>query len=247
MKARDVMTTHVVSVTPDCSILEMAKRMKQYRISGLPVINAGGVLVGIVTEGDCLHRSETNTEVKRSGWRSLLTSSETLAQEYIRSHARKVGEVMTPDPITVDEDTDLDEVIHLMEKNQVKRLPVVNGGAVVGIVSRANIVQALSGLVRDSAPFRQDDIVLRDKVRTEMSKLPWAANEFVNVTVKDGIVDLWGSFTAYRQDTAVVVAAENVPGVKEVRSHLAWIDPMSGLVVYYPEEQAQRASAELAS
>jgi len=247
MKARDVMTTNVVSVTPDCPISEMAKRMQQYRISGLPVINAGGALVGIVTEGDCLHRTETNTEVKRSGWRSLLTSSETLAQEYIRSHARKVGEVMTPDPITVSEDTELDEVIHLMEKNQVKRLPVVKGGTVVGIVSRANIVQALSGLVRGSAPLRQDDIAIRDKVQTEMGKLPWAANEFVNVTVKDGVVDLWGSFTAYRQDTAAIVAAENVPGVKEVRSHLAWIDPMSGYVVYYPDEESQRASVELAS
>src|SRR5512136_68693 len=127
MKVRDVMTASVISVTPDCSISEMAKRMQEYRVSGLPVLNEAGALVGIVTEGDCLRRMETGTESKRSGWRSFLTSPETLANEYIRSHARKVSEVMTPNPITVTEDTDLGEVIHLMEKHQVKRLPVVRG------------------------------------------------------------------------------------------------------------------------
>lgn len=246
MKARDVMTRGVVSVTPDCTIQELAKRMQQYRISGLPVINAGGALVGMVTEADCQRRVETGTEKKRSGWRSFLTSPESLADEYIHSHGRKVGEVMTTNPITVSEETELDEIIHLMEKHQIKRLPVVKGRAVVGIVSRANLVQALAGLLRGSAPVREDDVSIREKVRQELGKLPWAS-DFVTVTVKDGIVDLWGSFTAYHQDAAAVVAAENVPGVKEVKNHLAWVDPLSGLVVYSPDEKqcwspAQRAS-----
>ena len=133
MKARDVMTSSVVSVTPDCSIADLATRMQKYRISGMPVINEAGALVGIVTEGDCLRRAETGTETKRSGWRSFLASPETLAQEYVRSHGRKVAEVMTPNPITVRADTDLNDVIHLMEKHRIKRLPVVEGGAVVGI------------------------------------------------------------------------------------------------------------------
>jgi predicted transcriptional regulator len=144
---------------------------------------------------------------------------------------------MTPEPITVGEDTDLEEVIHLMEKHQIKRVPVVKNGAVVGIISRANLVQALAGLARDSGPVLKDDEAIAERIRDELGKLPWVANEFINVKVKNGIVDLWGSFTAHRQDQSAIVAAENVPGVKSVRSHLAWVDPMSGLVVYSPDEE----------
>jgi len=247
MKARDIMTKNVVSVTPDCSIADMAATMQKYRVSGLPVIDAGGTLVGLVTEGDCLRRAETGTEIKRSGWRSFLASPETLAGEYIRSHGRKVSDVMTRDLITIGEDTDLDEIVHLMEKHQIKRLPVVRDDVVIGIVSRSNLVQALASLARGSSTVREDDAIIREKVRAELAKLPWMGIEFVTPTVKDGIVDLWGTFTAYKQDEAAVVAAENVPGVKEVRSHLAWVDPMSGLVVYSPDDKGQSLPAESVS
>ena len=237
MKALDVMNKAVVSVTPDCSIEDMATKMEQYRISGLPVVDAAGTLVGMVTEGDCLRRAELGTERKRSLWRTFLATQGTLAEEYIRSHARKVVDVMTRDPITVEENTSLEEIIHLMEKHQIKRVPVLRDGAIVGIVSRANLVQALAGLLRPSAPVREDDVAIRNDVRAELDKLPWPAKDFVSVTVKDGVVDLWGTFTAFRQDEAAVIAAENVAGVKEARSHLAWVDPMSGFVVYSPDEK----------
>ncbi|WP_045835368.1 CBS domain-containing protein [Hyphomicrobium sp. 99] len=244
MKARDIMTKNVVSITPDSSIMEMAETMQKFRVSGLPVINASGQLVGLVTEGDCLRRAETGTETKRSGWRSFLAAPATLAGEYIHSHGRKVADVMTRDPITINEDTDIDEIVHLMEKHQIKRLPVVTDGAVVGIVSRANVVQALASFVRGMSAVRADDAIIRENVRTELRKLPWMAIEFITPTVKDGIVDLWGSFTAYQQDEAAVVAAENVPGVKEVRNHLAWVDPISGLVIYSPDDKEQSLPAE---
>jgi len=247
MKARDVMTKNVVSITPDRSIAEMAETMQKFRVSGLPVIDASGRLVGLVTEGDCLRRTEIGTASTRSGWRWYLASTEMLAGEYIRSHGRKVADVMTRDLITIGEETDLDEIVHLMEKHQVKRLPVVRDGAVIGIVSRANLVQQLATLARGGGNGREDDAVIREKVRAELGKLPWMAIEFVNPTVKDGVVDLWGSFTAYQQDQAAVVAAENVPGVKEVRSHLAWVDPVSGLVVYSPDEEEQYLPAERVS
>lgn len=242
MKASDVMTTKVISVRPDATLSQMIRLMLDHRISGLPVVADGGKLVGVVSEGDCLRRSETGTEAKRSFWRDLLTGSETLASEYIRSHGRKVSEVMTPDPISVSPDTDLSEVIHIMEKNQIKRVPVVKDGAVVGIISRANLLQALSGLVR-SASVNDTDADIKKGVIAALGTLPWAANEFLNVTVKDGVVDLWGCFTAYRQDEAAVVAAENVPGVKQVRNHLSWVDPMSGMVVYSPDENESLAGA----
>ncbi|HML27501.1 MAG TPA: CBS domain-containing protein [Hyphomicrobium sp.] len=243
MKASDVMTNKVISIRPDAPLSEMIKLMLSHRISGLPVVAEDGKLVGMVTEGDCLRRAETGTEVKRSFWRDLITGSETLASEYIRSHGRKVSEVMTRDAISVSPDTDLDEVIHLMEKNRIKRVPVVKGNKVVGILSRANLVQALSGLVRNT-DVAQTDADIRKGVVKALNALPWAANEFLNVTVKDGIVDLWGCYTAYRQDEAAIVATENVPGVKQVRSHLSWVDPMSGTVVYSPDEKnAPLASA----
>lgn len=243
MKASDVMTSKVITISPDAPLSDMIRLMLDNRISGLPVVGKDGKLVGMITEGDCLRRVETGTDVKRSFWRAMLTGSETLANEYIRSHGRKVSEVMTSDPITVSPETDLGEVIHILEKNQIKRVPVVKDGAIVGIVSRANLLQALSGLV-GNAKVDQSDANIRQGVIAALSTLPWAANEFLNVTVHDGAVDLWGSFTAYRQDEAAVVAAENVPGVKSVRSHLSWVDPMSGMVVYSPDEKAPLASAD---
>jgi CBS domain-containing protein len=237
MKARDVMSTAVLSVTPNTSIENMAKIMEEYRISGLPVVDACGKLVGMVTEGDCLHRVELGTERKRSMWRTFLATQGTLAEEYIRSHARTVADVMTRDPVSVEEDTSLEKVIHLMEMHRIKRMPVLREGVIVGIVSRANLVQALAGLLRTGVAVHQDDIAIRDNVRAELDKLPWPAKEFVSVTVKDGVVDLWGSFTAFRQDEAAVIAAQNVAGVQDVRNHLAWVDPMSGLVVYSADEK----------
>jgi CBS domain-containing protein len=237
MNASDVMSKAVVSVMPDTSIEDMAKKMEEYRISGFPVVDASGKLVGMITEGDCLRRIELGTERKRSLWRTFLSTQGTLAEEYIRSHARKVADVMTRDPITVEENTKLEDVIHLMEKHQIKRVPVVRNGAIVGILSRANLVQALAGLLRTGGPVSADDAAIRNSVRAALDGLPWATKEFISVTVKDGVVDLWGSFTGFRQDEAAVIAAESVAGVKEVRSHLAWVDPMSGLVVYSPDEK----------
>jgi hypothetical protein len=196
----------------------------------------------MITEGDCLRRVETGTEIKRPLWREIFTSPETLAEEYIQAHGRRVAELMTPDPVTIDEDTDVAEIIHLMEKNQIKRLPVMRNGAVVGIVSRANLVQALASLL-PAVNVTDNDVRIRNHIISELDKLPWAANELLNVTVKDGVVDLWGSYTSYRQDEAAIVAAENVPGVKEVRNHLAWVDPMSGLTVYSPDEKQSFISA----
>jgi CBS domain-containing protein len=236
MKASDIMTTGVTSTKPECPLSEVLQVMLDRRISGLPVINTNGKLVGMITEGDCLRRVETGTEIKRPLWRELFTGPERLAQEYIQAHGRKVSEVMTADPITITEDTDVSEIIHLMEKSRIKRLPVMRGDSVIGIVSRANVIRALAGLL-SGAKVSETDAEIRNNILAAFGKLPWAANEFVDVRVKDGVVDLWGSFTAFRQDEAAVVAAENVAGVKEVRSHLSWIDPMSGMTMYSPDEK----------
>jgi CBS domain-containing protein len=243
MKAADVMTAHVISVAPDDSILRCVRLMLEYRISGLPVVDAKGNLVGVVTEGDFLRRTEAGTERKRPRWLEFITGPGRLADEYVRSHGRKVAEVMTPDPITVDEDAPVEDVVRLMEQRRIKRLPVMRGNNVVGIVSRANLLHALAAVGRDAAPAAKGDFAIRARILSDLAKQPWAPRELIDVTVHDGIAELWGVVTADHQREAAGVVAENVPGVREVKNHIAWIEPNSGMVLYQPEEDREPRSA----
>jgi CBS domain-containing protein len=230
MKAKDAMTSPVISVEADATILQAIRIMLQRRVSGLPVIDRDGRLVGIVTEGDFLRRAETGTQRRRARWLEFVVGPGKLAQEYVRSHARKVDEVMTADPVTVTEDTALEEIVRLMEKRQIKRVPVVRGQQVVGIVSRANLLHALASVAREAKPGTQSDESIRAQLLTELGKQPWAPLALIDPIVRDGIVELWGTITDERERHALIVAAENVPGVKAVRDHLAWVDATSGMV-----------------
>ncbi|MET0675248.1 MAG: CBS domain-containing protein, partial [Bradyrhizobium sp.] len=146
MRAHQIMTRSVITIAPDATILEAAKTMLQHHVSGLPVVDAAGKLVGIVSEGDFIRRSEINTQRKRGRWLKFLLGTGSEATDYVREHGRKVSEVMTSDPITVTEDATLEEIVNTMETNGVKRLPVMKGDKLVGIVSRANLLQAVAGL-----------------------------------------------------------------------------------------------------
>jgi CBS-domain-containing membrane protein len=212
-------------------------------VSGLPVVDKDGRLVGIVTEGDFLRRAETGTQRRRPRWLEFLVGPGRLAEDYARSRARKIAEVMTPDPITVDENAPLDDIVKLMEKRQIKRLPVVRDSNVVGIVSRANLLHALASVAREAKPAGQSDAAIRALLMAELTKQWWAPVALINPVVRDGVVELWGTITDGRERTALVVAAENVPGVKAVHDHLAWVDPTSGMVIYASEEEAAYAKA----
>jgi CBS domain-containing protein len=231
MKARDVMNSRVVSVAPEATILDAIQLMLENRISGLPVVDHSGSLVGIVTEGDFLRRPETGTLRKRSRWLEILIGPNSLATDYVRSHGRRVEEVMTRTPVTVGEEATLDEVVAIMERKRVKRVPVVRGREVIGIVSRANLLHALASVSRDLPAASGGDAEIRTRVLDELGRQPWAPIALVDVVVKDGVVELWGSITEAKQSEALKVCAENVPGVKDVVSHLSWIEPMSGLVI----------------
>ena len=230
MKAGEVMTRNVVSTRADASVAEMVKLMLDNRISGLPVVDDRGHLVGIVTEGDCLRRAETGTERRRPRWSEFLIGPGRLAEEYIHTHSRKVAEVMTRSPITITEDTSLDEVVHLMESRRIKRLPVMRNGKVVGIVSRANLLHAFATASTNLPSSTLTDAAMRDQLMAELAKQPWSPP--LDATVRDGVVDLWGIVLAAHQREAAIVAAENIPGVKAVRSHIAWVEPVSGMVIY---------------
>ncbi len=236
MKAMDVMTRDVVSIGPDASIIEAVRTMLQHKISGLPVIDASGHLQGVITEGDFLRRAETGTERKHPRWLEFLLGPGRLATEYVQASGRRVSEVMTPDVYTVTEDAPLEQVVHLMERHRVKRIPVVRGDKVVGIVTRANLMHALASLALAEQPAAAGDAAIRERLLTELKKQRWAPVGLIDVVVKDGVVKLSGALTDERERQAIRIAAENIAGVKKVEDHLIWIEPNTGVIVEAPEE-----------
>jgi CBS domain-containing protein len=229
MKAREIMTLEVVSVSPDASIVEAVRLMLQNRISGLPVVDRQGMLVGVVTEGDFLRRAETGTQRKRARWIEFFVGAGQSAEEYVHTHGRKVADVMTSTPIAITEDTRLDDIVSLMEQGSVKRLPVVRQGRVVGIVSRANLLHALVSVVGDLPASPTTDVTIREQIISEFSHKVWSPRDF-NVVVRDGVVELWGTILDERERQAAKVAIENVAGVKTVRDHLVRAEPRGGMV-----------------
>jgi CBS domain-containing protein len=231
MKAKDIMSARVVSIAPEATVLDAVRLMLEHQISGLPVVDKTGALVGIVTEGDFLRRAETGTQRKRPRWLEFLVGPNSLAADYVRSHGRKVEEVMTREPVTIGEDASLDEIVRIMERKRVKRLPVVRGQEVVGIVSRANLLRALASVGAALPEPAKSDAEIRERVVAELNRELWAPVALIDVIVKGGVVELWGSITEAKQGEALKVCCENIPGVKSVVSHLTWIEPMSGLVI----------------
>lgn len=231
MKAEDVMTRDVISIAPDATILQAARLMLQHHISGLPVVDRDGNLVGVLSEGDFLRRHETRTEVKRSRWLEFLMGPGRIAAEYSHSHGSKVSEVMTTNVQTVTNDTALEDIVELMERKRIKRVPVMCGSQLVGIVTRSNLMHAMVSMARVVQPAAKDDATIRETLLAELQKEEWAPAAMTNVVVRDGVVELWGVVVDDRQRDAMKIAAENIPGVKAVKDHLVWVEPTSGMVI----------------
>ena len=233
MRAHQIMTRAVVTVTPDSTILEAADTMLKHHVSGLPVVDAAGKLVGIVSEGDFIRRSEIGTQKKRSRWLKFLMGTD--ATQYVREHGRKVSEVMTRDPLTIAEEATLEEIVNAMEANGIKRMPVMRDGKLVGIVSRANLLHAVASLAREIPDPTADDDHIRSRIIQALEKHDWSPFG-LNVIVRDGIVHLSGVITDEESRHAAIVATENVSGVKKVHDHLSWVDVMSGMYLQSPED-----------
>ena len=233
MRAHQIMTRSVITIAPDATILEAAKTMLQHHVSGLPVVDAGGKLLGIVSEGDFIRRSEIGTPRKRGRWLRVLLGDS--AVDYVREHGRSVSDVMTGDPITITEDATLEQIVDAMETNGVKRLPVMKGDRLVGLVSRANLMQAVASLAREIPDPTADDDHIRSRIVAAIDKNDWSPFG-LNVIVRDGIVHLSGMITDERSRQAAVVAAQNVAGVVKVHDHLCWVDTMSGMYLKSPED-----------
>jgi CBS domain-containing protein len=220
MNAADVMISNVITVGPDANLQDVARGLLSNRISGMPVVAADGKLVGIISEGDLMRRAESGTERRRSWWLEMLTGREALAAQYIKEHSRKVSDVMTREVITVKPETPLNDIATLLERNGIKRVPVVKDGKVVGIVSRANLLQALASYRRPIEGRPPGDAAIRDSVMARINSEPWGRPALINVIVQDGNVELWGIVETQVEKKAVRVAAEVTPGVRAVSDNL---------------------------
>jgi CBS domain-containing protein len=218
MKARDVLQPRVVTVAESATVETAVRLMLQHHVSGLPVVDGRNQLVGIVTEGDFLRRAEIGTQPRHARWVAFLLGPGRLADEYRQTHTRQVRDVMTPRVVTVEEDTDAAQIVHLMERHRIKRVPVVRGKDLVGIISRADLVRAFGLSLRTAKlhPIRTTDADIRAAIVGEMGRQAWGAGTNANVMVRDGVVDLYGSILDERERQALRVMAENVPGVKRV-------------------------------
>ncbi|HBK08345.1 MAG TPA: hypothetical protein DDZ81_21265 [Acetobacteraceae bacterium] len=214
MRAQDIMTKDVVTAKPNTPVRDAAKLMVKHRISGLPVVDASNHLVGIVTDGDLYRRAELGTGKQRHGWLKTLGLDGTWAEAYVEAHGRTVHDVMTADVTAVTPATTIRQIADVFERKRIHRVPVVAGGKVVGIVSRANLVQALAAISPEEFDQKRNDQYVRDLVIAEYRRLPCGLPSEWNVIVKDGVVHLWGFVPSLANLAALRVAAEGIPGVK---------------------------------
>ncbi|MEW5710437.1 MAG: CBS domain-containing protein [Pseudomonadota bacterium] len=224
MEVKDVMTPNVITVAPDTPVQEIASLLVENRISAVPVVDAAGRLVGIVSEGDLMRRSETDTLPRASPWLSLLIRPDESARVYAKAHGQHTRDVMTTDVITVDEHMPLTEVAAILERNHIKRVPVMRGGMLVGIVSRANLLQGLVAQ-RPRRGVSTDDREIRDRV-LEAFREAGLDGLRINPVVSGGVVQLWGAVNSEAERQAALVAAENVNGVAGVEDHLSVLSAM---------------------
>ena len=241
MLTGQIMTQNVITVSPETAVAVAAETMLDHHISGLPVIE-NGKLVGIVTEGDFLRRAEIGTERKRPNWLQFILGSGPQAADYVQAHGRKVADIMTRDPLTVSESTPLQDLVVTMETRHVKRLPVMRDGRLVGIVTRANLLRAISTLARDVTGPTASDEDIRARLMVKLLEADWRPNG-LQVTVRDGVAHLHGIIVDERARQAAIVAAETTPGVTAVRDHLVLIHNWSGVYMLSPEDKVARNKA----
>ena len=230
MQVRDVMTRGVVMVNEGAPLGDAINIMVGHKISGVPVVDGQTNLVGILTEGDLLRRTETGTGTHRPKWLDFLMGPGHSAADYVHTHSRRVDDLMTRDVASVTEDASLESVVGLMEHKHVKRVPVLRDGQVVGIVSRADLIRILARALDAVTSGARTDAAIRNRLEGELQGQSWYARN-INISVEAGVVTLDGIIMDDRTRDALRVAAQNVPGVKTVQDQLVWVDPSSGITL----------------
>ena len=226
MKAHDIMTRKVVCVNRETPVPEIAELLLNNHISGVPVVDEKMHVVGIVSEGDLLRRVELGTEKHRGRLASFFTSVSRSAEEFARARGLRAEDVMTEAVFSIPPDMSLMEIVDVLEKRGVKRLPVVTNNRLVGIVTRANLVRALVALPRaKDKPGASNDVAIKAQLIDELNKHPWGHRPASDVVVTDGVVHFWGLCGSTSEFKALRVCAEAVPGVKSVVDHMIVVEP----------------------
>jgi CBS domain-containing protein len=216
MKALDIMTTDIVSVRPDTPVSDIAQLLTDRRISGVPVIDDNGRLLGFVSQSDLLHRGELGTERHRKWWLRVFADPDGMAREYAKSHGLKATDVMTRHVVSVTDDAELAHVATVLDENRIKRVPVLRDGKMIGLIARSDLVRALSRTPRPQAAQSVDDAKLQRMLSDKMRAQPWLDAGLTSFTVKDGSVELWGMISSADQQRALRILVEETEGVKGV-------------------------------
>jgi CBS domain-containing protein len=236
MQVRDVMTHGVIGVARDTSVADAVETMLRSHVSALFVFDAKKELIGVVSEGDLLRRSELGSERKRPRWLDFLLGGGRLAETYAHEHGRKIEEVMTGDVETIPEDAELGEAVDRMIRRHIKRLPVVRGETVVGVIARSDLLKGLLAAT-SASKGPHSDAEIKAAIQAELDKLDWAPRASVRVEVKSGVVTFTGAITDERLRAGLKVIAENTPGCAAVHDHMAWVEPNSGYFMLSPEDE----------
>jgi len=225
--AADVMTSDVITVGPDQPVRDVAELLYTRRISGVPVVEANGGVIGMVSEGDLIHHAALIGERRQTWWLGLFADENASARDYIKTHGRTARDVMSAKVVTVEDKATLADIAETMQRHGIKRVPVLRGGKLVGIVTRGDL---LKGMVSLGAPASTgiDDRSLRDRLLESLRNQPWA--HLIDVQVEDGVVHLHGTFQSEDERRALRLAAENLLGVKRVEDHLS---PWSSAPIRY--------------
>jgi len=228
MKAQDIMTREVATVRLETSVREIAALMMEKNISGVPVVSAEGAIIGIVSEGDLLHRAEVGTERKHKWWFRIFADSDAAAREYVKAHGLSARDVMSRHVISVRDDADLRDVADILDSHRIKRVPVLHDGRLVGIISRRDLVRALIQVQALSAPVKLDNAALHKTLRDRFESQSWLNEAYINVAVNEGVVELWGFVVSADQHRALRTLVEETPGVTRVEDRLTVVGPLRG-------------------
>jgi len=219
LNVADVMTRDVITIKPDTPVEAIAKLLYEKQISGVPVVDEQNRVVGILSEGDLMaHSAAIGGAKPRSWWLRFFSDTTSRAEEYLKTHGRTAADVMSRSPLTVAPDASLAEVAGLLEKHRIKRLPVVDGGKLVGIVSRANLLRGLATAEPPTATSEASDREIKEKLEAAIEAEGFG--RLINPIVQDGTVHLWGLVDKEAERRAILVLTKGIPGVKAVEDHL---------------------------
>jgi CBS domain-containing protein len=228
MKAQDIMTRDVTTVSPDTSVRDIAGLMMEKHISGVPVLTGDGKIVGMVSQSDLLHRAELATERKHKWWFRTFADSDALAREYAKAHGLKAHDIMSRYVVSVRDDAELRDVADILDSHRIKRVPVMQEGRLVGIITRGDLVRALSQVQISKAAKKIDNAALHKALHDRIRAQSWINDSYINLTVNDGVVELWGFVVTIDQHRALRALVEETDGVRRVEDQLSVAGPLRG-------------------